>query len=154
MNKRPARRARRSAGSNPTGIQRIRLEEVLPPPVSHYCDAVRAGDVLYISGIVGMDRNGRVVGTGDAARQTEQIFEHIASVLAHVGADFSRVTSVLIHLTNMEDRARINPVRIRYFGEHRPASTLVEVASLIRPDLLVEVTCTAYLGRQSPRRLA
>jgi 2-iminobutanoate/2-iminopropanoate deaminase len=129
-----------------TGIQRIRLDGVLPPPVSHYCDAVRAGDLLYISGIVAIDRSGRVVGPGDAARQTEQIFEHVAKILAHVGADVSRVTSVLIHLTNMDDRARINPVRIKYFGEHRPASTLVQVTSLIHPDLLVEVTCTAYLG--------
>jgi 2-iminobutanoate/2-iminopropanoate deaminase len=128
------------------GIQRLRLEGVLPPPVSHYCDAVRAGDYLYISGIVGMDRDGHVVGAGDAARQTEQIFEHIGKVLAHVGADASRVTSVLIHLTNMDDRARINPVRIRFFGEHRPASTLVQVGALIHPDLRVEVTCTAYLG--------
>lgn len=130
-----------------TGIQRIRLEGVLPAPVSHYCDAVRAGDLLYISGTVAMDRDGRVVGAGDAARQTEQIFEHISKVLAHVGADVSKITSVLIHLTNMDDRARINPVRIRYFGGHRPASTLVQVTSLIHPDLLVEVTCTAYLGR-------
>jgi enamine deaminase RidA (YjgF/YER057c/UK114 family) len=124
---------------------------VLPAPVSHYCDAVRAGDILYVSGIVAMDRDGRVVGAGDAARQTEQIFEHIAKVLAHVGADASRITSVLIHLTNMDDRVRINPVRIRYFGEHRPASTLVQVAALIHPDLLVEVTCTAYLGLPSAK---
>ncbi|MHB8732581.1 MAG: RidA family protein [bacterium] len=130
-----------------SGIERIRLEGVLPAPVSHYCDAVRAGDILYVSGMVAMDRDGRVVGAGDAARQTEQIFEHISKVLAHAGADASRITSVLIHLTNMDDRARINPVRIRYFGEHRPASTLVQVAALIHPDLVVEVTCTAYLGR-------
>jgi 2-iminobutanoate/2-iminopropanoate deaminase len=130
-----------------SAIQRIRLEGMLPPPVSHYCDAVRAGDLLYVSGMVAMDREGRVVGRGDAARQTEQIFENIAKVLAHVGADFSRVTSVLIHLTNMEDRVRINTVRIRYFGEHRPASTLVQVGALIHPDLLVEITCTAYLGQ-------
>jgi len=132
--------------SSMAGIQRIRLEGVLPPPVSHYCDAVRAGDSLFISGIVAMDKDGRVVGKGDAARQAELIFEHIGRVLAHVGADFSHITSVLIHLTRMDDRARINPVRIRVFGEHRPASTLVQVLSLIHPDLLVEVTCTAYLG--------
>ncbi|HET7264205.1 MAG TPA: RidA family protein [bacterium] len=129
-----------------TGIERISLEGVLPPPVSHYCDAVRAGDIVYISGMVAMDRDARVVGAGDAARQTEQIFENIAKVLARVGADASRITSVLIHLTNMADRTRINPVRIRFFGEHRPASTLVQVGALIHPDLLVEVTCTAYLG--------
>ncbi len=127
-------------------IERIRLEGVLPPPVSHYCDAVRAGDTLYVSGMVAMDCDGRVVGKGDAARQAEQIFEHIGRVLAHFGADVSRITSVLIHLTDMDDRARINPVRIRYFGEHRPASTLVQVSALVHPDLLVEVTCSAYLG--------
>jgi enamine deaminase RidA (YjgF/YER057c/UK114 family) len=130
-----------------SGIERIRLAGVLPEPVSHYCDAVRAGDLLYISGIVAMDREGRVVGAGDAARQMEQIVAHISSVLDHVGADVSRITSVLIHLTDMDDRLRINPVRIRYFGQHRPASTLVQVSSLIHPDLLVEVTCTVYLGR-------
>jgi 2-iminobutanoate/2-iminopropanoate deaminase len=130
-----------------TGIQRIRLARLLPEPVSHYCDAVRAGDYLYISGVVAMDLNGRVVGKGDAARQAEQVFEHIGRMLTHVGADFSRVTSVLIHLTNMSDRVLINPVRIRVFGEHRPASTLVQVTALIHPDLLVEVTCTAYLGK-------
>ena len=129
------------------GIERIRLAGVLPEPVSHYCDAVRAGDTLHVSGVVAMDADGRVVGRGDAARQAEQIFEHIGRVLRHAGADFSQVASVLIHLTDMHDRPRINPVRIRVFGEHRPASTLVEVSALIHPDLLVEVTCTAYLGR-------
>ncbi len=128
-------------------IERIRLEGVLPRPISHYCDAVRAGDHLYISGMVAMDRDGRVVGKGDPARQAEQIFENIERVLRHVGADVSRITSVLIHLTDMNDRALINPVRIRYFGEHRPASTLVQVGALVHPDLRVEVTCTAYLGR-------
>ncbi|HTD47501.1 MAG TPA: Rid family hydrolase, partial [bacterium] len=54
---------------------------MLPPPVSHYCDAVRAGDSLYISGIVAIDRDGRVVGKGDARRQAEQIFEHLKAVL-------------------------------------------------------------------------
>lgn len=127
-------------------IERILLPGLLPPPVSHYCDAVRAGDYLYISGIVAKDRDGRVVGKDDARRQAEQIFENIQGVLDHVGADVSCITSVLIHLTRMEDRAAINPVRIRFFGEHRPASTLVQVASLVHPDLLVEVTCTAYLG--------
>ncbi len=129
-----------------SGIERIRLEAVLPPPVSHYCDAVRAGEYLFISGIVSVDLSGAVVGKGDAARQAEQIFQHISRVLAHVRADASRIVSVLIHLKDMQDRARINPVRIRYFGEHRPASTLVQVAQLVHPDLLVEVTCVAYLG--------
>ena len=128
------------------GIERIRLEGLLPAPVSHYCDAVRAGDTLYISGMVAMDRDGRVVGKDDARRQAEQIFENIKLVLDHVGIDFSRITSVLVHLTDMADRAVINPVRARYFGDHRPASTLVQVSALIHPDVRVEITCTAHLG--------
>jgi 2-iminobutanoate/2-iminopropanoate deaminase len=128
------------------GIERIRLADVLPEPVSHYCDAVRAGDYLFISGVVAVDRDGHVVGKGDAAQQAEQIFEHVTAILTHVGADASRIASVLIHLTDMRDRARINPVRVRYFGAHRPASTLVQVSQLVHPDLLVEVTCTVYLG--------
>ncbi len=136
------------------GIERIRLDDVLPPPVSHYCDAVRAGDYLFISGIVAIDRNGAVVGKGDAARQAAQIFEHLSRMLAHFHADVSRIASVLIHLTDMQDRARINPVRIRYFGEHRPASTLVQVVQLVNPDLLVEVTCVAYLGEDETARRA
>lgn len=136
------------------GIERIRLEGVLPPPVSHYCDAVRAGDYLFISGIVAVDRTGAVVGKGNAARQAEQIFEHLSRVLAHFDAGVSQIASVLIHLTDMQDRARINPVRIRYFGEHRPASTLVQVVQLVNPDLLVEVTCVAYLGGDEKARRA
>ena len=127
-------------------IERVRLEGLLPQPISHYCDAVRAGDTLYISGMVAMDRDGQVVGKGDAHRQAEQIFENIKLVLDHVGIDFSRVTSVLVHLTDMNDRAVINPVRARYFGDHRPASTLVQVSALIHPDVRVEITCTAHLG--------
>ena len=130
-----------------SGIERIRLEGLLPAPVSHYCDAVRAGDTLYISGMVAMDRDGRVVGKGDARRQAEQIFENIKLVLDRVGIDFSRITSVLVHLTDMADRAVINPVRARYFGNHRPASTLVQVSALIHPDVRVEITCTAHLDR-------
>jgi len=130
-----------------SGIERIRLEGLLPAPVSHYCDAVMAGDTLYISGMVAMDRDGRVVGKGDARRQAEQIFENIKLVLDHVGIDFSRITSVLVHLTDMADRAVINPVRARYFGNHRPASTLVQVSALIHPDVRVEITCTAHLDR-------
>src|ERR1700747_839388 len=108
----------------------------LAPPISHYCDAVRFGDLLFISGIVGVDAQGRVVGEGDAARQTRQIFENMKKVLDAAGAGFGDVLKVTVFLTDIEDRARINPVRQEFFGNARPASTLVQVAKLVRPDLL------------------
>ena len=121
----------------------------MAPPISHYCDAVRFGDLLFISGIVGVDERARVVGEGDAARQTRQIFENMKKVLDAAGASFADVLKVTVFLTDIDDRARINPVRQEFFGTARPASTLVEVSKLVRPDLLVEIEAVVGLPRSN-----
>lgn len=120
----------------------------LAPPISHYCDAVRFGDLLFISGMVGVDEQGRLVGGSDAARQTRQIFENMKKVLDAAGAGFGDVLKVTVFLTDIEDRARINPVRQEFFGNARPASTLVQVAKLVRPDLLVEIEAVVGLPKK------
>jgi 2-iminobutanoate/2-iminopropanoate deaminase len=117
----------------------------LAPPVSHYCDAVRFGDLLFVSGMVGVDADGKVVGEGDAARQTRQIFENMKKVLDAAGASFADVLKVTVFMTNIDDRRRINPVRQEFFGAARPASTLVEVSRLVRADLLVEIEAVVGL---------
>lgn len=117
----------------------------LAPPISHYCDAVRFGDLLFISGLVGVDDNGKVVGDGDAARQTRQIFENMKKVLDAAGATFADVLKVTVFMTNIDDRPKINPVRQEYFGAAKPASTLVEVRKLVRPDLLLEIEAVVGL---------
>ncbi len=123
----------------------------LAPPISHYCDAVRFGDLLFISGLVGVDGDGKVVGAGDAARQTRQIFENMRRILAAAGAGFGDVLKVTVFLTEIADRARINPVRREFFGAARPASTLVEVRRLVRSDLLVEIEAVVGLpNNQAP----
>lgn len=111
----------------------------LPDPVSHYCHAVRFGDLVYVSGLVAMDGQRGVLGKGDAAAQTEVIFEHLGQVLDTVGAAPADVLKVTVFLRDVDDRPRINPVRQRFFGDHLPASTLVEVSRLIHEDLLVEI---------------
>jgi 2-iminobutanoate/2-iminopropanoate deaminase len=111
----------------------------LPEPVSHYSHAVRFGEVVHVSGIVALDEEGRVVGKRDAFAQTEKIFEHLQRVLDAVGATPADVLKVTVFLRDVDDRARINPVRRRFFGDHRPASTLVEVSRLIQEELLVEI---------------
>jgi 2-iminobutanoate/2-iminopropanoate deaminase len=129
-----------------------REEFMLPgmaPPISHYCDAVRFGDLLFISGMVGVDERGHVVGEGDAAKQTRQIFENMKKVLDAAGAGFADVLKVTVFLTEIDDRARINPVRQEFFGPARPASTLVEVSKLVRPDLLVEIEAVVGLPSRS-----
>lgn len=130
-------------------IERIRLAEHLPEPLSHYTDAVRAGDTLWVSGMLAFDSAGQIVGAGDVVAQTEQIFRNLALVLDHIGAGFEHVVKVVVYLRDINDRAPINEVRRRRFGEARPASTLVEVSALAHPKALVEIDAVV----QAPRRL-
>jgi len=124
----------------------IRIEE-LGPPVSHYTDAVRFGDLLFISGIVATDGDGNVVGKGDPVAQARKIFENMGRILATESCGFGDVLKVTVFLRNMEHRTLINPVRQEVFGETRPASTLVEIAKLVDPDMLVEIEAVAGVPR-------
>ena len=121
----------------------MRKEEIrkstLAPAVSHYTDAARFGDLLFISGMTACDAQGKVLDKGNVVEQTRDVFEAIKEVLKEVGADFSDVLKVTVYLRNIEDRQKINPIRQEYFGSHRPASTLVEVNKLVHEDLLVEI---------------
>ena len=108
-------------------------------PVSHYTDAVRWGDLLFVSGIAPLDAQGRLVGGDDAVEQTRQIFENMKRILAAAGAGFKDVLRVTVYVTDIADRARINPVRQEYFGTTRPASTLIEVSAFVVPGMKVEI---------------
>jgi reactive intermediate/imine deaminase len=115
----------------------------LPEPFSHYTDAVRAGDLLFVSGCVSLDADGNLVGEGDVVAQARQVFENIGLCLSAAGASFADVVKVTTFLTDIRDRGRINPVRQEFFGDARPASTLVEVSALVLPGFLIEVEAVA-----------
>jgi len=114
-------------------------------PLSHYTDAVRTGNLLFVSGCVPVDGEGRLVGGDDVVRQAEQVFRNIGEVLAAAGASPGEVVKVTVFLTHIDERARINPVRQRFFGDARPASTLVEVSRLAVPGARIEVEAVAAL---------
>lgn len=122
----------------------VRLPD-LCEPISHYTDAVRFGNLLFISGMVGVDAEGRVIGKGDVVAQARATFDNMKRILEAEGASFADVLKVTVYLRNVEDRARINPVRAEFFGDARPASTLVEVSKLVAPELLIEVEAVAGL---------
>ncbi len=119
----------------------------LAEPISHFTDAVRAGDLVFVSGIVAVDGEGRLVGGDDVVAQTRQVFETMRAVLAVAGCSFEDVVKVTIFLTDVEDRPLINPVRQEVFGATRPASTLVEVPRLAVPGAKVEVEAVALVPR-------
>ena len=114
-------------------------------PISHYTDAVRAGGLLFVSGVVPVDGEGHVVGGDDVVEQARQVFRNMGEVLAAAGCSFSDVVKVTVFLTNVDDRARINPVRQEFFGAARPASTLVEISALAVPGARIEVDAVAAI---------
>jgi 2-iminobutanoate/2-iminopropanoate deaminase len=118
--------------------------EGLAEPISHYTDAVAAGGLLFISGLVPIDDEGNLVGE-DVVEQTRQIFRNMALVLKAGGCGFEDVVKVTNFLLNVDDRSAINPVRKEFFGEARPASTLVEVSALAIPGALLEIEAVAAI---------
>lgn len=117
----------------------------MPEPLSHYTDAVRAGELLFVSGVVPVDGEGRLVGGEDVVAQATAVFESLGRVLSAAGAEPGDVAKVTVFLTDVDDRARINPVRQAFFGEARPASTLVEISRLAVPGAKIEVEAVAVL---------
>jgi len=119
----------------------------LGEPISHYTDAVRFGDLLFVSGIGPLAEDGSLVGAGDPAEQTRQIFRNMDKVLRAAGAAAADVLKVTVYLTEIADRTAINPVRQQFFGAARPASTLVEVSKLAIPGMRVEIESVVGLPR-------
>ncbi len=124
------------------------LLPALAAPISHYCDAVRWDDTLYISGIPPLDAKGNVV-SEDPAAQTRQVFENMKLILDAAGATFADILRVTVYLTDVEDRKKINPVRKEYFGAARPASTLIGVKELAIPGMKVEIEAIVGLRGQA-----
>jgi reactive intermediate/imine deaminase len=121
----------------------------LSKPISHYTDAVRFGDLLFVSGFVAVDEQLHIVGPDDVVAQTRQVFRNMKAVLDQVGATFADVLKVTVYLTDIDDRAKINPVRQEVFGEARPASTLIEISKLAVPGAKIEVEAVVGLNRKA-----
>src|SRR5262245_47750739 len=109
------RAPRQCCGGEREGMRQELRIDGLGEPISHYTDAVRFGDLLFISGLGPLDKDMKLVGGDDAAAQTRQVFENMKLVLAAAGADFGDILKVTVYLTDIDDRKIINPVRAEYF---------------------------------------
>ena len=126
--------------------QELRVDG-LAPPISHYCDAVRFGDLLFIAGVPPTDAKGNLVGGDDVAAQARQVFRNMKLVLDAAGASFADVLKVTVYLLDVNDRTKINPVRQEFFGSARPASTLIGIRELAIPGMKVEIEAVVGLPR-------
>jgi 3-hydroxyisobutyrate dehydrogenase len=114
-----------------------------PEPYSH---AIRCGDTLYIAGQVAFDEQNAIVGIGDARRQAEQVWENIRRAVEAAGGKLANVVKITIFLKDIRDVPAEISVRERLFEPGRfPVCTLVQVANLGLPDLLMEVDAVAVV---------
>ena len=113
-------------------------------PVSHYCHVVKAGGFIWLSGMVGMKVDGTI--PEGTVEQFQIALKTIDTCLRQAGGKPNQIVKVQVFMTDISERASINPIRIEYFGEHKPASTLVEVSALVDPRMKLETEAVAYIG--------
>jgi 2-iminobutanoate/2-iminopropanoate deaminase len=127
----------RKLASNPAGVAK---------PIRGYysnCVRVSAGPLLFISGQVALDPEGRVVGKGDVRAQTVQVLENIQTILRANGADMQDVVSVTVYVTDITFLDRITDIRMQYFPSNGPSSAIIEITKLAMPELLIEISAVA-----------
>jgi enamine deaminase RidA (YjgF/YER057c/UK114 family) len=106
--------------------------------------------LIEVAGTTAVDENGKVVGVDDPYRQAQYALEKIGRALREAGAGFGDVIRTRMFVTDIARWDEVGRAHGEVFGDIRPASTLVQVASLVRPDLLVEIEATAVVPEDSP----
>ena len=119
----------------------------LKDPRPRYSQGVltEQGRMLFIAGQTAADREGNVVGKGDAEKQAEQVFENLSAVLAAAGGTFDNLVSTTTYLTDIKYREAYNKVRLKYYVNSQPTSTLVVVKALGGEDFLIEIDGIAVI---------
>lgn len=106
---------------------------------------IRVGNFIFVSGMMPWDIDRKVVGVGDIKAQTEQALMNLTAVLEASGASLKDIVKINFYLADIRDKQKVWEIRKKYFKEHRPASTLVAVSSLVDPRALLEVDAIAYI---------
>lgn len=115
------------------------------PKSGYYSHGVKVNNTIYVTGQIALDASGEVVGPHDATIQTEFIFKNIEKILAEGGAKMSDIVKVQIFITDMADYAKVGELRKKYLSEAKPASTLVQVSGLFKPECCVEIEVMAII---------
>ena len=114
-----------------------------PAPLGPYSHAVRAGDLVFVSGQAALNPETNQLEAGAAAAQTRRVLENIRTILQAAGADLSDVVKCCVFLADIQEFSEMNQVYAECFGESKPARTTAEVG-LPHKDMKILIDCVAY----------
>ena len=124
-------------------LERINIPTLRQP--SGYYHVVKDGNTVYVSGQVGVDKDGGLA--GDAAGQIEQTFNNIQAALTFVGSDMRHIKKMTIYMTHQEDISTYREIRAKFIpDESGAAATLVYVAGLANPNVRIEIDVIASVA--------
>jgi len=113
-----------------------------PAAIGPYSQGIRLGNLLFCSGCIPLDPSTKEIVSGGIEAQTEQVLKNLKAVVEAGGSELGKVVKTTVFLKSMNDFATVNEIYAKFFGNHSPARSAVEVARLPK-DVLVEIECIA-----------
>ena len=127
-------------------IEKITSPQVPEPPPGRWSNALRVGDMLFISGTVSRAADGGTIEGNNEYEQAKVIFGKIRHLVEAAGGAMSDVVKMTIYMVNIKQNTEVWRARQEFFTGDFPCSTLVEVRNLATPDILVEIEAIACIG--------
>jgi 2-iminobutanoate/2-iminopropanoate deaminase len=116
-----------------------------PRPRYSHGIVAEGGRLLFVAGQTAMDKDGNVVGKGDIEAQTQQVYKNLTAVLEEAGGSFNNLVMTTTYIVDRKYREGYNKVRMQYYRQNSPTSTLVIITGLAHPDYLIEINGIAVL---------